>query len=357
MTGRWLGLAALLVSASLVAAWAARREAPPVEVGVATVGVGDISAELVATGAVAAARELSLAAPVSGMLAVLDVLPGQTVEAGTQVAGFELVDVRASLQQAQAEVARTESLLSQAHIRLQASRTLFEAGGEAGDKVAELAHQVSLAQAARQSAVAGVRAVQARLEAHRLHAPFSGVVVKVHAGVGQYVAAGTPLLTLADLAHREVEIEVDAVDAASLRVDQEATISAASHPERTWEGRILRMSPSVGQSNTVTVRLRLKGDAQGLRLGEQADVRLVLARKAQALKLPAGSLRSRDGRTAVAVVDADGVVHWRDVAIGIEDVAHVEVLSGLKAGERVVTPASAEVREGQKVTAREAGKT
>src|SRR5258708_4600445 len=134
MTSRWLGLVALLVSASLAAAWAARREAPPVEVGVATVVMGDISAELVATGVVAAVRELSLAAPVSGTLTVLDVLPGQTVDAGTQVAGFESVDVRASLQQGQAEVVRTESLLNQAQARLQASRTLFEAGGEAGDK-------------------------------------------------------------------------------------------------------------------------------------------------------------------------------------------------------------------------------
>jgi RND family efflux transporter MFP subunit len=102
-------------------------------------------------------------------------------------------------------------------------------------------------------------------------------------------------------------------------------------------------------SRSVAVRARLVRPTRPLRIGESVSAKVVTATHPRAVTVPVAALVPAGDGFQVFVVDSAGVAHVRPVAVGARSEALVEILSGLKAGERVVTTGAYGVEDGARI--------
>jgi len=169
-----------------------------------------------------------------------------------------------------------------------------------------------------------------------LLAPISGVVSELTVREGAMVQAGTPAFTLTDLSSVWISVEVPEAQAAVLRQGQKADASIQMLPGKVFEGRIDYVYPDLNlQTRTVKARIALANPGLALKPGMFAQVSLgAVARKA--LTVPAEAVIHTGTRTVIIVADGERF-QPATVKPGAHTDGRIEILSGLKAGERVVS--------------------
>ena len=184
-----------------------------------------------------------------------------------------------------------------------------------------------------------LRKIETSGEASRriaLLAPISGVVSELTVREGAMVQAGMPAFTLTDLSSVWISVEVPEAQAAVLRQGQKADASIQMLPGKVFEGRIEYIYPDLNpQTRTVKARIALVNPGLALKPGMFAQVLLgAVARKA--LTVPAEAVIHTGTRTVIIVADGERF-QAATVKTGSHTDGRIEILSGLKAGERVVS--------------------
>jgi RND family efflux transporter MFP subunit len=195
-----------------------------------------------------------------------------------------------------------------------------------------------------------VRAAGIMRDYARIAAPFSGVVITRSVEPGNLATPGTPLLTIEQDGIYRLEASVDESKLASVRVGQavEAVLEAA---DRKLNARVSEIVPSVDSaSRTYIVKLDLPATPR-LRTGMFGRAIFPLGVQ-KVVAVPLAALVER-GQLQSAFVVEDGVAHTRLVTTGRRTIDAVEVLSGLNAGENVVTPVLAGLQDGARVEVRQ----
>jgi multidrug efflux pump subunit AcrA (membrane-fusion protein) len=173
----------------------------------------------------------------------------------------------------------------------------------------------------------------------RVDAPIDGIVVEKNAVQGQMVEAGMRLYRLADLGIVWVQSQIYEQDLSLLKLGQEAEVSLSYLPDRKFRGRITYIYPTVDEK-TRTARVRMEFHNPGLFLkpGMFATVELHAELEPEALLVPDTSiLRSGDKNTVFVALEG-GKFEPRNATIGARsENDQIQILSGLKEGERVVT--------------------
>lgn len=179
-----------------------------------------------------------------------------------------------------------------------------------------------------------------------LLAPMSGTVLTKKAYKGQYIKTGEPLFEMGDLSRLWFHAEVYERDLADIRVGQKAILRTPSVPGREFEGVVTFIDPNFDEKTRATkVRIEVDnppadGETHGLRrlLPHRAYAEAdILADLGEALVVPRSAVL-RDGRRAVVYVEsAQGHYEQRAVKTGATGDEGIEILDGLKEGERVVT--------------------
>jgi RND family efflux transporter MFP subunit len=263
------------------------------------------------TGAVHARIESDLAFRVGGKVVKRRVELGQQVRAGAVIAELDTEDyalgVAAALNQQQAAAVDAEQAATDA---ARFGRLLAQGAVSAGDAErqrarADTAHE-RLEQARRQVELTRHRAAYAVLQA-----PFDGVVTAVRIEVGQVVAEGQPVATLAGLGEREIVIDIAEANVLQARDARAATAALRVGDGRRFPVRLRELSPvAAAATGTYRARYRLGPDAPALALGMTATVWLDLAPDGptpQAVAtLPASALHHAGGQPAVWTVNAAG---------------------------------------------------
>lgn len=164
-----------------------------------------------------------------------------------------------------------------------------------------------------------------------------GVVASVESHEGDYVGAGTVVLRLADLSTVWVEAQVYTSQLSAVTADAAVTVRLPDVPGREWTGRIDFINPEVDPSARISeVRVQLRNKDGVLKPGMAAEVTVVNG-AGHALTLPeAAVIRSATG-SLVWVVAGHNAFRPLMVRTGLEDAGRVEIRSGLKAGDVVVT--------------------
>jgi hypothetical protein len=170
--------------------------------------------------------------------------------------------------------------------------------------------------------------------------PVSGVIVDKAALRGMRVMAGQMLYRIADLSTVWVEAEVYETDLPMMRTGARASVSLQGYPDRRFSGRISYIYPSItANTHTVRVRVVLPNPDGLLKPNMLATVTLQTPRS-NALILPADALVDTGTQKLVFMAEGDGRFVPRDVRVGRRTGADVEVLSGLKEGDRVAASAT-----------------
>ena len=389
--GRVLWLAGAAVLIFVVAALLLRRGgAVPVQVvtvSAAAGGAGSASAggsvAVVANGYVVARTKAAVSAKIPGRLAFLNVSEGSSVQKGDIIARLDNADYAAAVGQADAQVASAKATLIEAQsdrdqlqrefvrvrdIHTQNPNLVSTQEVENADSKARQGDARAEAQQARvAAAAAALRVAQANLENTYIRAPFSGTVLRKEAEVGEVVAPSVgggltrgAVVTMADLATLEVEVDVNEAYIARISNAQQARITLDAYPDTTFRGLVRQVVPTADrQRATVQVKVSIVDRDPRILTEMGAKVEFLQApRSANAgtqqpvarprMIVPAEAVRSENGRDVVWVV-RDGRLQSRDVDAGPVSGNFREIRSGLSGGEQLLVGGIETPKQGQRV--------
>jgi HlyD family secretion protein len=173
---------------------------------------------------------------------------------------------------------------------------------------------------------------QRRVDELTVRAPVDGFIGTLNVQNRMVVAANAPLMTLVDLSRLEIEVEVPETYVADMGLGMGAEIQL---PSGTATGKLSALSPEVVK-NMVLARVRFDGEQpKGLRQSQRVSARLLIEEKPNVLMLPRGPFVENDGGRYAYVV-RDGIAVRIPITMGATSVSAVEILSGLKQGDKVV---------------------
>ena len=377
----------------------------------------ELRAVVSASGKLRAKTTVNLSANATGKVVALAVDEGDMVERGQLLmridptpAETQLRQFEASLGAAKANLNLQKANLEQAQIEADRQQTLFERNLTSEELLQKAKTALSVQKLQVASAEQEIFRLEALLRSARhelskvnVHSDITGVVVKRNIEEGENVFIGafnnpaTVLLTIADLNEIEAEVEVDETDIVNIRLGQDTEIKVDAYPDSVFSGKVIKVgsSPILGatggaqqQATSFEVIVKVTSKIPNVRPGLscKADITTGYREKAiavpiQALTLkkpselkPQDSKKQRDkteptnGESDSTKVDEkekemqgafvveDGKVSFHEVKTGIAGDRFFEVLSGLQAGDEVVTgPFSAlrRLREGDLVTVTE----
>jgi multidrug efflux pump subunit AcrA (membrane-fusion protein) len=182
-----------------------------------------------------------------------------------------------------------------------------------------------------------------------VRAPVAGVVGKVYVEVGQTVGPTMPVATVAGYSTRvRVRAAVSDQDLRFIQPGALGTVTVSTWPDTAFAGRVTRITPVLDQlSRTATVELVVDNAGRRLIPGMSCSVRLVLEEQADVIAIPPTALFT-NGAARVAVVE-DSVARLRAVEIGLLGDRLVEVRSGVREDEPVITTGKERVADGDRV--------
>jgi membrane fusion protein (multidrug efflux system) len=272
------------------------------------------------------AHVATLSAPSQGRISQVLVSPGSVVQAGQVLITMDPKQFEAQVASAQATLAAAE--------KSAARQERLANEGIVPKKDAEAA-AADLAKARADAEIAGRLADQSVLRS-----PINGVITRMTATIGATVDASTPLVEIADPTALDVVLNVTPTEAARIRVGQKVAISAgqSSAGEALGIGDVADISTLVDTATrAVPVRVQMPTTRRPLRIGEMLSGSIIVATRPAAIVVPPEAIVPEGDAFHVFVVDPLNIAHEREVTVGSRTPKAVEILDGLKVGERVVT--------------------
>ncbi|MGD8439285.1 MAG: efflux RND transporter periplasmic adaptor subunit [Holophagae bacterium] len=307
----------------------------PVPVEVAEVATGDISSYITATANLVAEDQVKVLAEAEGRVVRLDVEEGDRVLRG---------QVLAVLDQDEAKIAKSKVELkaSNAKAALDRARESYQQGLISSEAFDKLTMDFEVAQQE-------VAEAEWRLAKTIIRAPFDARVTERFITLGQHLRPGDELFTVADYDPLIARIYLPENDVVELEVGREVRITPAADTALAFAGRIRQLAPVVDTATgTVKVTVEAVDPPPEVRPGAFVSIGIVRERHEAALLVPRESV-IRELREAHVFVAADGAAVKRAVTLGIEEGDRVEVLTGVSAGDAVVTAGQGGLDDGQKI--------
>jgi Cu(I)/Ag(I) efflux system membrane fusion protein len=177
-------------------------------------------------------------------------------------------------------------------------------------------------------------------KALHIHSPVAGIVTKIGARQGQYVTPNTELYMIADLSNIWVYADIYEYELPWVKIGDEVEMTLAAIPGKTFKGRLSYIYP-YAESRTRTIKVRLVFANKELLLKPEmfADVKIYAGTQSNVVVIPLEAVIRSGKFTQVFVVSSPGKFEPRRVKLGLESDGRVVVLSGVEAGEEVVTSA------------------
>lgn len=397
-----IGAAAIGVIA-FVAVTAAKGSGKGTEVRVEPVTARDLVASVTASGQVSPRTKVDVASDISGRIVRLSVREGQTVTKGQFLLQIDPQQYEAAVQRMEAALSSARAQATQARAsHLQAQRN-YERSNEirksnpqlvSDEQLEQLRTSMEVQEALRQAAnhaveqaAAGLRDARQALQKTTVVAPMSGRVTRLNVEEGETAVPGTfnkdaaTLLTISDMSVLETRVKVDETDVARISVGDSAVVQIDAFPDTTFVGRVVEISnssvrgataqPASDQAVDYEVTIQLVNSPVDTRPDFSATAKIITDMRRQVLSIPIIALTVREneavgsgdtavtlGRTrtperevgrrdveGVFIVGTDKKVTFRPVRVGIAGEKHFEVLTGLKAGDRIVAGTYQAIRD------------
>ncbi|HVG39830.1 MAG TPA: efflux RND transporter periplasmic adaptor subunit [Pyrinomonadaceae bacterium] len=279
--------------------------------------------------------------------------PGQRFEV-TRVA--EVGAAKAALDLAEKQLIRYEKLIESgdvsrsAYDQQRAQRDQLRQQYEAALAQAQQSYAgVGAARAARETAAVAVQQARKGLTDVVVNAPISGYVAERTADPGEYVSTASKIATVVRTNPMRVRIDVPEQAISDVRNGQGVTVSLSSYADRSFAGRVTRISPNITDaSRTLTVEAQIDNGEGLLKPGQFATVRILQPRTEPAVLIPQRAVRTEGTESRVFAVK-NGRAELRLVQIGQTEGDLVQVKGGLAADETVATSNLDKLQDGSPV--------
>jgi multidrug efflux system membrane fusion protein len=328
----------------MIAQFFANNKPPPTSVAISEAKSEVIPNLLTAVGDLAAVHQVNVTSDVSGRITDIMFTAGSNVKAGSPLVQlFDGPD--------QGDLASFKAQATVAQLSLDRAKQL--ASRQFGPQAT-----VDTAQAAYDQANAGIAKTQAIISQKLVRAPFDGELGVRHVEVGQFLTAGTQIVTLTDLSKLYANFTVTEKDSAALKVGQTVRIAVDAYPGRTFEGKVTTIEPQIAtDTRNVRVQATLDNPDRILKPGMFATTTVVLPDKPAVVTVPETAVdytlygdsvflltekKEDDGKTSLTAVRTF-------VRTGSRINGRAEIASGLKAGDRVVAVGQLKLQSGAAV--------
>jgi RND family efflux transporter MFP subunit len=309
----------------------------PASLPSATVSVAQVSKQKAAhqvevVGTVEAVERAEISSKIPGNIISLPVNLGSKVQQGDLLAELRAGEIAAQVQQAKAQ-------LEQAKRNLAREENLLKKNAATPQMVKSLQDSTKIAEAAFKEALT-------MLDYATITAPFSGIVTKKIANVGDLATPGKPLLYLEQ--ENNFQVITDIPEAMILRIHKDDRLPVfVPSVDLSIEGTVAEVSPVADPSSrSAPIKLRIASDPR-LRSGQFARVTLTMD-EAETLIVPSPAVMPFGQMERVFVVQ-DQTARLRLVRTGTRGDGHIEILSGLSEGETVITAGHGNLLDGQPV--------
>jgi RND family efflux transporter MFP subunit len=365
---------------------AATTEPAPVAVRAAAVESQPIDRFVRVTGSLAADEQADVAAETTGRIVSTPVERGTRVQAGAVLARISATEADASLREAEANAAQIEARLGltagqpfdpQRVPEVLNARASLDWAESDFNRIKSLLDQKVVSQAEYDQKLTAVRAAQQQyqtaangaqqsyrsLEAARarvdlarksaadtiVRAPFSGIVAERLVSTGDYVNKGTKVATVVRVDPLRVQLTVPEQYLAQVAEGQPVRLSVDAYPNETFSAKVRFVSPALKtDQRALTVEAVAPNTDGRLKPGLFATALLQQPHPAPALLLPASAIETVAGTPRVYVVAGDKVEE-RIVTTGEKVGDRMEIVSGVKAGERVAIDPRGKLADGVRV--------
>jgi RND family efflux transporter MFP subunit len=384
-----LAAAACRPSVSSEAKAAAPTDVRTVNVTTTAVIEKSIPRFVAATGSLTAEEQAEVSAETAGRVVATPVERGTLVSEGAELIRISDTEVRAQVQEAEANAAQIQARLGfGASGSFEIDRVPEVANAKAADDLAQadfgrarmlndkkllsaadfdrsrsqaeaVRRQYDIARNNAEQQYQSLLSAQARLTLARkaltdtvVRAPFAGAVEQRLVSVGDYVSRGTKVASVVRINPMRVELTVPGQYLASLAPGRTVSLEVDAYPGKTFTGKIRYVSPSLKADSRALVIEAVVPNASGaLKPGLFATAQIEQASATPAILVPSSAIRTTTGTSRVYVVASGGTVEERIVTTGQAVGDLIEVTSGLARGETVATSNVAQLGDGVRIAA------
>lgn len=376
--GRWLALVAIVVVVGGVAGFyligganltsLTATEVETTRPTVQSLGQAAGTPILTASGYVVARRQAVVSAKIQGRLSELKVEEGSYVHDGDVIARLESADYEAQVEVAKAAVQQADANLAEQQRQLRITQSLAKTNVISQDSLDAAISRVRVADAALAQSKASLAVADANYQNTLIRAPFTGVVVKKMAEVGESVAPIPPgvnisvasgaIVALADMATLEVEADVSESNVAKLRNGQPVEVSVEAFPERNYRAVLRQIIPTADRTKaTVTVKVTILDKDKDLKPEMSAKATFLEAAKKNSaadatkaiISVPKDAIATRNGKAVVFEVRDDKRAYELPITTGNENQDQVIVKQGLAGSETLVVRPADTLKSGDAV--------
>jgi multidrug efflux system membrane fusion protein len=354
---RWFVIVGLLLAAlvgglvwfnsfrdGMIKQFFANNKPPPTPVSIAEAKSEVIPNLLTAVGDLAAVHQVNVTSDVGGRITGIMFEAGSTVKAGSPLVQlFDAPD--------QGDLASFKAQAVVAQLSLDRAKQL--AAKQFGPQAT-----VDQAQAAYDQAIAGISKTEALISQKLVRAPFDGELGVRHVEVGQFLTAGTQIVTLTDLSMLYANFTVTEKQSAQLKVGQTVRVVVDAYPKRNFEGKITAIEPQIStDTRNIHVQATIANPDHILKPGMFTTTTVVMPDKPAVVTIPETAVdytlygdsvflltekKEDDGKTSLTAVRTF-------VRTGNRIEGRTEILSGVKPGDRVVAVGQLKLQSGAAV--------
>jgi membrane fusion protein (multidrug efflux system) len=316
---------------------------------------GSPNVQLVLPATVQAYIQSTVYAQVTGYLKRWLVDIGAPVKQGQLLAEIETPALDQQLRAAQAAQVQNQASADLAQVTANRYNNLLATQAVSQQDVDQFNGNLAVAQANLNGAKANVTQLEKTEAFKEVYAPFDGVLTARRIDVGDLINAGTgsasqALFQIAQTSTLRVYVQVPELYSEEMLTGLPAKIEFASNPSQPVTGTLVRTSKSIDPSSlTLLVEVDVANPTGTLLPGGYAQIRFDITLPQPPLVLPGNTLIFRAQGTQVGVVDANNVVHLKDIKIGRDFGTKIEVVNGIQADDNVILNPSDSLTDGQKV--------
>jgi len=317
---------------------------PPAEVSATEARTESWTPSIKAVGSVKAVNGIEVANEVPGVISSINFESGDTVKKGDI-----LIRLNTAIDEAAVRTRRAEAQLAEQE---------FKRISDLLPKRAVSQSQFDESKANFDAAQARVNEADAQLSKKVIRAPFDGTLGIRMVDQGEYIATGTPIVEINMLDPIYVDFTLSEKNLQDVARGYSVVATVAAVPEQEFKGKVSAINTSVNpETRTVRVRATLSNPQKLLRPGMFATIRTLQPKGDEVVTVPRTAVSYNTYGDFVFVIeendDGDLVVNRRSVTAGQTRDKRVAILSGLEAGEKVVSKALLRLRAGQKVKIQE----
>ena len=321
-----------------------------VTVEAAAVGRRDLAPVFTFSANLEAVWSTEVSTKADGRIDKLFVEEGDRVTAGMVLARLDMNELAAQVMQAEGQVLQAKATLEQNELNFQRMDALYKQN-------AVSAHTLDSARTQRDLALGGVRAAQGnlillktRLDNANILSPLNGVVIRRHVQAGAFSKAGAAIFTVADVSTLLAKAVVGEAQIAELTLGKSVNVKVDALKGQEFKGRVTRLSPAASvPTRTFTAEVSIPNPGEQIKVGMFANADIVGQERKNVLTVPESALVMREDQKTVFVVAEENRVVQKVLKLGDAAGGYVEVLSGVKEGERIIVAGQHKLKDGASI--------